>query len=416
MRVYLTESAIRSAAKRVAETGQREDVSDTGEVGLRIRLNPAHLDPLSGTWVIAMRDPNGAMRRFTLGKFPAMGVSAARDAARAMRQKVKNGADPIAEAKRKRVLAKQARDGIGTLTALLDLYAKKKGVMLKTWGACRAMIDHVFQAHLGMPLENLRLGDLQMTADSHTSKQSAAAAVRYLRPVLKWAAHPGRNYVSTDLYTITPPATVARRDRVLSRDELSRLLPTLKASTRPYAGAMRLMLWTLARREEVAAMRWGAVDLDLGLWTISETKNGKPHVVPLPRQALALLRDLCATDEDGKLVKPGADRLVFATSTGERLANWDRETKSIMQASGTEGWTRHDLRRSGATMLGEMGELPNIIEAALNHVSIGGQLAATYNRSRYRPQVEAALQRLADALDGIEQGAGAVVPMRKVGA
>jgi hypothetical protein len=53
--------------------------------------------------------------------------------------------------------------------------------------------------------------------------------------------------------------------------------------------------------------------------------------------------------------------------------------------------------------------LPDIIEAALNHASIRSPLAATYNRSRYRPQVAAALQRLADALDGIENGAAAVV-------
>ncbi len=56
--------------------------------------------------------------------------------------------------------------------------------------------------------------------------------------------------------------------------------------------------------------------------------------------------------------------------------------------------------------------MPDIIEAALNHTAIRSQLAATYNRSRYRPQVAAALQRLADALDGIEAGAAKVVPMR----
>ncbi len=66
-------------------------------------------------------------------------------------------------------------------------------------------------------------------------------------------------------------------------------------------------------------------------------------------------------------------------------------------------------------MLGEMGELPDIIEAALNHVSIHSPLAATYNRARYRPQVAAALQRLADALDGIEAGAALVVPLRPTG-
>ena len=64
-------------------------------------------------------------------------------------------------------------------------------------------------------------------------------------------------------------------------------------------------------------------------------------------------------------------------------------------------------------MLGEMGELPDIIEAALNHVSIRSPLAATYNRSRYRPQVAAALQRLADALDGIEAGAAKVVSLHR---
>jgi hypothetical protein len=58
-----------------------------------------------------------------------------------------------------------------------------------------------------------------------------------------------------------------------------------------------------------------------------------------------------------------------------------------------------------------MGELPDIIEAALNHVTIHSPLAATYNRSRYRPQVAMALQRLADALDGIEAGAAKVVPL-----
>jgi hypothetical protein len=66
---------------------------------------------------------------------------------------------------------------------------------------------------------------------------------------------------------------------------------------------------------------------------------------------------------------------------------------------GSSTWHRHDLRRTGATMLGELGILPDIVDAALNHVSIRSPLAATYNRSRYRPQVAAALQLLADELD-----------------
>jgi integrase len=148
--------------------------------------------------------------------------------------------------------------------------------------------------------------------------------------------------------------------------------------------------------------RWRDIDMEAQTWTIPETKNGEPHTVPLSREAMELLRSRLPTDDTGSPKRPDPSALVFATSTGAPLGNWDRETKALHETSGTKGWTRHDLRRTGATMLGEMGELPDIIEAALNHVSIHSPLAATYNRSRYRPQVAAALQRLADALDGIE--------------
>ena len=96
--------------------------------------------------------------------------------------------------------------------------------------------------------------------------------------------------------------------------------------------------------------------------------------------------------------------LIFATSAGTRLGAWDRETKRLQGRCNVTGWTRHDLRRTGATLLGEMGETPDIIEAALNHASIRSPLAATYNRSRYRPQVAGALQRLADALAHLIHG------------
>jgi hypothetical protein len=108
-------------------------------------------------------------------------------------------------------------------------------------------------------------------------------------------------------------------------------------------------------------------------------------------------------------------------SFGEPLANhtppdalqtYYHASKAIQQVTKTEGWTRHDLRRTGATMLGEMGETPGIIEAARNHLAIRSPLAATYNRSRYSPEVAAALQWLVDALDGIETGDALVVPLR----
>jgi integrase len=169
---------------------------------------------------------------------------------------------------------------------------------------------------------------------------------------------------------------------------------------------MLLMLLTACRREEAGAARWRDVDFDASTWTIPETKNGKKHVVPLSRQAAGLLAGMKPNG-----AKP--EDLIFSTTGGLRLANWDKGTQPVQTASKTEGWTRHDLRRTAATLMGELGEQPHVIEAALNHAAVHSQLAATYNQARYRPEVETALQRLADALDGIAAGRAEVVLMKK---
>jgi len=395
MTVRLTDTAISKATREVAAAGKRRDLSDAGCPGLRLRLTPAG----AAAWVLACRDRQGAMRRFPLGSYPALGVSEARTKARALHHKVKQeGADPIAERRRERAMGEAARAGEGTLASVLDLYGRMVGAGQKSWGEARKRVDLVFRALLKRPAETLTARDFQLAADAYPSQASASHAVRTIRPALKWAAH--RGYLADDIARIHPPAPVKRRDRVLSRTELAALLPVLRASRQAHAAALRFMLLTLARRQEAAMARWRHVDLTAGTWTIPATKNGTPHVVPLSRQALALLQDNLPPE-----AAPG-DGLIFATSTGAPLGNWDRSTKGIQQRSGTAGWTRHDLRRTGATMLGEMGELPDIVEAALNHVSIRSPLAATYNRSRYRPQVAAALQRLADTLDEIEGTAG----------
>jgi integrase len=396
MIVSLNEQAIARAVREAKQANKRIELVDKVQEGLRARVTPSG----AVTWALGTRDRESRLRRYTLGNHPAMGVAEAREEARLMRVKVREaGADPIAERKRERVVARDAKDGIGTLTALLDDYAAAEGSQLKSWAECRRRIESVFAAYLKRPLERLALVDLQHTADHWPSAQSAAAAVRYIRPVLKWAAH--RRLVGLELTTIRPPATVGRRDRVLSKDELAKLLPVLATSDRPYAACLRLIMLTLTRREEASTALWGHVDLESATWTIPETKNGQPHVLPLSRQAVTLLHTLLPKDKHGNPTKAAATRPVFATATGGALCNWDRETKAIMKDSGTGGWTRHDLRRTGATRLGEAGVPPHVIEAALNHTSISSQLAATYNKSRYRPEVTAALQLLADDLDSI---------------
>jgi integrase len=268
----------------------------------------------------------------------------------------------------------------------------------------------VFKPLLARPLVSLKAPDFQMLADGYRAQHAAGAAIRYVRPILKWATT--RGYTASEIASLHPPVPIRRRRRILSDAEMAAVLSVLRASDRPHAAAMLFMLLTLCRRQEVALARWRDVNMETRTWTIPETKNGEMHVVPLSTQGMNLLRSRLPFEAKGRSGRLDPGMLIFATSAGTPLGNWDRETKALQEASGTSGWTRHDLRRTGATMLGEMGEMPDIIEAALNHVSIRSPLAATYNRSRYRPQVAVALQRLADALEGIEAGAARVVQLR----
>ncbi len=406
MPIRLTEPAITKALREAAASGTRRDLADATQPGLRVRVTPNG----TASWVLACRDRAGRMRRFPLGRWPAISISEARSEARALHHRVRHeGADPVAEARQDRASAAATKAGtVATLAGLLDLYGRQRGAALRSWREYRRSIGRVFGPFLARPLADLTLGDLQLAVDRYPAQQQAGLAVRCLRPILKWAAAPGRAYVPGGLLGLVSPAPAVRRDRVLSRDELARLLPVLRASDRPYAAALHFMLLTLLRRSEADGARWGDIDWQAGTLTIGaeRAKNRQQHVVPLSRQALALLRARQPAAPD-----PAAR--IFGTRTGGALPGWDRETKPLQAASGTTGWTRHDLRRTGATMLGEMGETPDVIEAALNHTSIHSPLAATYNRSRYRPQVAAALQRLADALDGIEAGAAEVVALRR---
>jgi integrase len=290
----------------------------------------------------------------------------------------------------------------------LDIYTERKGSQLKSWADSRKRVEVVFSRLLDKPVSTMTVGDLQLAADAYPFPQSASFAVRSLRPALKWAAQPGRSYLDKALTEITQPTPPTPRQRVLSHAELASILPVLRQSTRPHAKAMRFVAMTLARREEVCDATWREVDLSAGTWTLpgTRTKNGQPHIVPLSRQAISLLRGL----------GPGKpDAVVFATSAHSSLGNWDREQKRIHTKSKTTGWHRHDLRRTGATLLGELGTPPHIVEAALNHVAIHSALASTYNRYRYGPEVADALQRLADILDTIETGGAEVIQIRGCG-
>jgi len=133
------------------------------------------------------------------------------------------------------------------------------------------------------------------------------------------------------------------------------------------------------------------------MWTIpkTRTKNKREHDVPLP--ALAL-----------NLIPEGEGDLVFTTTGNTPVGIGSKVKRRLKKSMGTKvHWQPHDLRRTAATGMADIGVAPHIIEAVLNHISgARGGVAGIYNRSKYIPEKRAALERWANHIERLVEGRG----------
>jgi integrase len=198
------------------------------------------------------------------------------------------------------------------------------------------------------------------------------------------------------------PGAPPSRERVLTEEEIKALWRAAEKLRAPYGAAVRLLLLTGARLNEVTGARRDELSSDNSLWTIpgSRTKNHRPHPVPLPPLARSLV-----PNGDGAFLF-GGDRPV---------TSWSWAKAELDATSGVTDWRLHDLRRTAATGMAELGVAPHIVEAVLNHVSgHKSGVAGIYNRALYTEEKKAALERWAAHVEGLVAGRHAMVtPLRK---
>lgn len=172
---------------------------------------------------------------------------------------------------------------------------------------------------------------------------------------------------------------------------------------------LKLLLLTGCRLNEVAGMTRTELSDDGATWNIpgSRTKNKRPHVVPLAHLAREPLNS----------VKPiaGEAGLVFTTTGRSPVSGWSKIKRRLDEAMKIPPWRLHDLRRTTATGMAEIGIAPHIVEAALNHISgAKAGVAGTYNRAAYAEEKRAALERWALHVQGlVSERPANVVKMRK---
>jgi integrase len=225
---------------------------------------------------------------------------------------------------------------------------------------------------------------------------TANRARQSLSTFFGWAMREG--LTETNPVTATNQAVEEKsRERVLSDDELAAIWRACPDDN--FGAIVRLLMLTAQRRDEVGGLLRSEVKLDKALWSLPphRTKNGRAHEVPLSPSALEILARAAASSN--RSVPFGYEERPFSGWSSAKAALEKRLTEAGKPVA---DWRLHDLRRTAATRMADMGVLPHVLEAILNHVSgHKAGVAGVYNRATYAKEKREALDLWAEHLGGL---------------
>jgi integrase len=348
-------------------------------------------------------------RRFTIGSTTLFKVEEARDKARALLQRIRDHHDPQVE----KAEAKARAGDTFIAAARRYLVRQKDRLRPRSYVETeRYLLSHWEVLH-PLPLGNIdrRTIAARLSEIATTSGPVAADRARgEIMAVFAWAMKEGLIDANPALATNTHSVAKAR-DRVLNSAELAEIWRA--AGDDAFGTIVKLLILTGQRRTEIGALRWSEVDFAAQMIRLpaERCKNGRANDTALAAPALRLLQ--------ARPRRIGPMDFVFGANGfgcySAAKPALDQRIAGARQAAGVEPmppWVLHDLRRSVATGMAELGVAPHVIEAVLNHVSGHKRgVAGIYNRASYDKEKRAALDRWADHVLAAVEGR-AVVPLR----
>jgi integrase len=455
----LTDAAIR----KYAPYPKRREISDSRAAGLHLIIQPSG----AKSWALRFRRPDGRSAKLTLGPVdfsgkelkdnPVIGhpltLAAARLLAADIHRKREMGRDVVgeraAEKRRERIETKEAGASTFGLLArqFIEEHAKPD---TRRWRETARVLGLIYPVDGdGEPAET-KDGLVQRWADRDVRKidghdlygvvdEARRRGIPGIKPRTKGLSDPrGRSMartlsvlfswlakhrkVPTDptigMYCPEPPVG---RERVLSTDEVRWFWRACDQIGAPFGALCKLLLLIGVRREEARCMSRAELSDDGSTWIIpsARTKNHRQHVVPLS----PLVRDVLA----GMPQIESAAGYIFTINGRTPLAGIAKakarlDAAMLAAARAERGkdvtiapWRLHDLRRTAATGMADLGVQPHIIEAVLNHISgHKAGVAGIYNRSAYAEEKRTALERWAAHVEGIASDKAAnVITLRK---
>lgn len=400
----LTDSQVRALKPR--ESLYR--ISDGG--GLYIEVSPAG----TRTWRIVYRF-EGNQRSHTLGTFPEMKVAVARFEREAIRAALRAGEDPreatgSAPSKRAKPTRpprpkKPIDTEPGSWADVANRYLRKRhleGAAPRTMAKLHRQIGVTVEALGARPARDLTARDilavLRPIADDGHVETAHEVRTRFSQ-VFRFAIAEGS--ADRDPAAATIDAIVKRRRGgfagITNPKEVGELLKAIKSDRKcePQVRAgLLLSAYLFPRNTELRGMRWDEIDWTRAMWEVPglRMKMGRDHLIPLPTQAIAVLKDIRRWTGRSPLVLP-------APRDPQRMLSDNTFNLALRRLGfGNDRHVHHGFRTTASTNLNEMGWNRDWIERQLAHVE-SNRVRSSYNKAEYIDQRAEMMQAYADWLD-----------------
>ena len=267
-------------------------------------------------------------------------------------------------------------------------------------------------------VEEVRKGHVVQVIDLLKKRGVANLArniLKLIRQMFKFA-------VNRDLIEFDPTAslniakmttTPTERDRILDESEIISLAHQLPSANllKSTECALWIALSTMCRIGELSKTKITDIDFDLHTWIIPKenSKNGKAHTIYLSDFALNQFKILLQytksdtwifTNRDGSshVCEKSITKQLGGRQSQSILSNRSKDNQALVLKGGK--WTPHDLRRTGATLMGDLGIAPDVIEKCLNHTE-ENKVKRIYQRQKLETQQAEAWQILGNHLDSL---------------
>ena len=350
---------------------------------------------------------NGRRETLTVGRYGAKdGISLlmARERCMEARRAIAEGQSPSQEKQREKRRAAEAK----TFEEFTKRWLEESRMAESTKSMRKSIIDRdIMPAFRSRLLAEIGPEDLRNLCAKVKDRGAPATAI-HVRDIIKQvfafaALHGDKAPNPADEVGPSSIATFVPKDRALSPSEVRVMHRVLEATaTLPTIRlALRLILLTLVRKSELVEATWNEVNFESGIWSIPKgrMKAGKPHNVYLSTQAMDIMVALRTCAGGSRFILPSrydADRCMSK-------ATLNRVTQVVVAKAKESGlpldsFTVHDLRRTGSTILNELGFNSDWIEKCLAHED-GRSSRGVYNKAEYGEQRRHMLQEWADMID-----------------